>query len=219
MPPKPFKPPRPSASGVKKTPKTKRPSTSTSTRKSTSSTTATKPTSRASGSSAFSLPALDSSDSEADPFASTDARAAQQTPGEEEEDEEDVTVIPDEEDERTESIPPELLARLLHEFFTHDATRLSKEASGAVGRYMETFVREAMARAAFMRREVQDQTGGGGGGDGFLEVRCFHIRFGIGFLFVGFVVQNNMELRIVVANAGSQVEDLEKLAPQLLLDF
>jgi centromere protein X len=164
MPPKPFKPPRPSTSSIRKTPKPKGPSTST-TKKST-----TKSTSRASGSSAFSLPALDS-DSEVDPFASQDART--QGPEEEEEEEEDaadVTVIPDEDDERRESIPPELLTRLLHEFFTHDNTRMSKDAGKAVGRYMETFVREAMARAAFMRAESDAQTGGAG--DGFLEV-CY----------------------------------------------
>ena len=51
----------------------------------------------------------------------------------------------------------------------------------AVGKYMETFVREAMARAAFARIEAEELSGTG---DGFLEV-----------------------------------EDLEKLAPQLLLDF
>lgn len=46
---------------------------------------------------------------------------------------------------------------------------MGKEASSAVGKYMETFVREAMARAAHMRLEMQAQRGGGGG-DGFLEV-------------------------------------------------
>jgi centromere protein X len=172
MPPKPFKPPRPSTSSVKKTPKPKGPSTST-TKKST-----TKSTSRASGSSAFSLPALDS-DSEADPFASQDART-QGAEEEEEEDVADVTVIPDEDDERRERIPPELLTRLLHEFFTHDNTRMSKDASKAVGRSMETFVREAMARAAFMRAESDAQVGGAG--DGFLEVCCPLAYVGLGLL-------------------------------------
>lgn len=59
---------------------------------------------------------------------------------------------------------------------------MSKDANTVVAKYMEVFVREAIARAKFER----DQAGGldGLGGDGFLEV-----------------------------------EDLEKLAPQLLLDF
>ncbi|OBT56400.1 hypothetical protein VE04_03366 [Pseudogymnoascus sp. 24MN13] len=77
----------------------------------------------------------------------------------------------------TEIIPPALLTTLLTEFFADERTRISRGADKAVGKYMETFVREAIARAAYER-------GGDGKGDGFLEV-----------------------------------EDLEKLAPQLVLDF
>ena len=88
----------------------------------------------------------------------------------------------EQEDERREEIPPELLTRLLHENFKEKGTRLSKDASNAVRRYMETFVREALARAAFARVEIEEREASAG--DGFLEV-----------------------------------EDLEKLAPQLLLDF
>ncbi|KAH8175572.1 CENP-S associating centromere protein X domain-containing protein [Sarocladium implicatum] len=75
-----------------------------------------------------------------------------------------------EEPEKT--IPKELLTRLLHEFFAKDATRVSKDANAAVGKYMDVFVREAIARTA-----VEKQ-------GGFLEV-----------------------------------EDLEKISPQLLLDL
>ncbi|OLN87169.1 Centromere protein X [Colletotrichum chlorophyti] len=82
----------------------------------------------------------------------------------------------EEEEEEAESpentIPPELLTRLLHEFFEKDDTRLSKPANAAAGKYMDIFVREAIAR-------------------------CVHERPG-GFL---------------------EVEDLEKIAPQLLMDF
>lgn len=56
------------------------------------------------------------------------------------------------------AIPPELLTRLLHEFFAKDSTRLSKDANTAVGRYVDVFVREAIARTA-----VEKQ-------GGFLEV-------------------------------------------------
>ncbi|KAG5983030.1 hypothetical protein E4U55_000926 [Claviceps digitariae] len=70
------------------------------------------------------------------------------------------------------SIPKDLLSRVLHEFFTKDATRLSRDANAAVGKYMDIFVREAIARAAVEKNA------------GFLEV-----------------------------------EDLEKVAPQLLLDM
>ncbi|TEA21014.1 Centromere protein X [Colletotrichum sidae] len=78
----------------------------------------------------------------------------------------------DEEEGPEHTIPPELLTRLLHEFFEKDDTRLSKDANAAAGKYMDVFVREAIARC------VQERPGG------FLEV-----------------------------------EDLEKIAPQLLMDF
>ncbi|KAG4285329.1 hypothetical protein FPRO06_06589 [Fusarium proliferatum] len=53
-----------------------------------------------------------------------------------------------EEEEPDKSIPPELLTRLLHEFFTKDATRISRDANAAAGKYFDVFVREAIARAA-----------------------------------------------------------------------
>lgn len=90
---------------------------------------------------------------------------------------------PEPESDEQPAIPPELLTTLLHEFFTDDRTRISKAANDAVGKYMETFVREAIARAAFERRQAAGAQAAGGVGD-FLEV-----------------------------------EDLEKLAPQLVLDF
>ncbi|OAA46355.1 CENP-S complex, centromere protein X [Metarhizium rileyi] len=70
------------------------------------------------------------------------------------------------------SVPRELLTRILHEFFTKDSTRISRDANAAVGKYMDIFVREAIARAAVEKNA------------GFLEV-----------------------------------DDLEKIAPQLLLDL
>ncbi|KAK2607892.1 hypothetical protein N8I77_006535 [Diaporthe amygdali] len=76
----------------------------------------------------------------------------------------------DEEPEKT--IPPELLTRILHEFFEKDGTRITKDANNAVAKYMDIFVKEAIARAAAERD------------GGFLEV-----------------------------------EDLEKIAPQLLFDL
>ncbi|KAJ4307274.1 hypothetical protein N0V88_000657 [Collariella sp. IMI 366227] len=84
--------------------------------------------------------------------------------GEEEDDDED--------DEAREKIPPELLTRILHEFFEKGETRITRDANSAVARYMDVFVREAIARAAVERE------------GGFLEV-----------------------------------EDLEKIAPQLLMDL
>ncbi|KAH8668045.1 CENP-S associating centromere protein X-domain-containing protein [Tricladium varicosporioides] len=90
--------------------------------------------------------------------------------------------VDDNEEARQESIPPNLLSHLLHSMFTQQGTRISKSANAAVGRYMETFVREGVARCVWARAEGAE--GGGGGDGGFLEV-----------------------------------EDLERLGPQLLLDF
>lgn len=55
---------------------------------------------------------------------------------------------------------------------------MSKDAGSAVGRYMETFVREAVARAENTVRERE-----GGRGDGFLEVRGFIFIFIFIFYF------------------------------------
>ncbi|TQV95020.1 phosphatase [Cordyceps javanica] len=70
------------------------------------------------------------------------------------------------------SIPKDLLTRILHDLFEKDVTRVSRDANAAVGKYVDVFVREAIARTAVEKRA------------GFLEV-----------------------------------EDLEKIAPQLLLDL
>ncbi len=65
----------------------------------------------------------------------------------------------EDEDEQQKTIPPGLLTRLLHEFFTKEGTRVTKDANAAVARYMDVFVREAIARS------VAEREGGG-----FLEV-------------------------------------------------
>ena len=82
-----------------------------------------------------------------------------------------------------EHIPETLISRLLHENFREDGTRMTKESVVAVTKYMEIFVREAIARAEKEARTKQEESGMGFG-DVFLEV-----------------------------------EDLERQAPQLLLDF
>jgi len=97
------------------------------------------------------------------------------------------SLLEDEDDEEEPlahpSIPPKLLTRLLFEAFEDKEMKIGREAMQVVGKYMETFVREALARAAF-EREDGGARGGGAAGDGWL-----------------------------------QVEDLEKLAPGLVLDF
>ncbi|MCJ1280105.1 hypothetical protein MMC21_007932 [Puttea exsequens] len=82
------------------------------------------------------------------------------------------------------TIPPALLNTLLHHNFKSPDSRIGKEAMGVVGKYVETFVREAIARAAWERGLVEKEGRGAGPEVEFLEV-----------------------------------EDLEKLAPQLVLDF
>lgn len=101
------------------------------------------------------------------PFESSDEQDQQEaTPSRE------VHMVEDEEPEADKTIPRDLLTRLLHEFFTKDATRMSKDANAAAGKYFDVFVREAIARAAAEKE------------GGFLEV-----------------------------------DDLEKISPQLLLDL
>jgi centromere protein X len=56
------------------------------------------------------------------------------------------------------TIPADLLTRILHEFFGKDATRISRDANAAAGKYVYVFTREAIARAAVEKR------------GGFLEV-------------------------------------------------
>lgn len=57
------------------------------------------------------------------------------------------------------TIPKKLLTRMLHEFFEKDSTRISRTANEAVAKYVDVFVREAIARTAVEKK------------GGFLEVR------------------------------------------------
>lgn len=68
------------------------------------------------------------------------------------------------------TVPPKLLTRLLHHHFQNPKTKIAKDANEVVAKYVDVFVREALARAAFERNESGN--GGNGIGDGFLEV-CF----------------------------------------------
>ncbi len=73
-------------------------------------------------------------------------RGGDDVDGDDEEEEEE-----DEEDEEREKIPGELLTRILHEFFEREGTRVTRDANAAVVRYVDVFVREAIARAAVER--------------------------------------------------------------------
>lgn len=122
-------------------------------------------------------------------------RADHSMEAEDEEEEEPEVGDDEEEEEPAQTIPPDLLSRILHEFFEKDGTRITKPANSTVAKYMDVFVKEAIARAA------AERTGG------FLEVRrCATLA---------------AERMRTADNAPScrQVEDLEKIAPQLLLDL
>ncbi|KAI0142347.1 CENP-S associating centromere protein X-domain-containing protein [Hypoxylon sp. NC0597] len=64
----------------------------------------------------------------------------------------------EEEEESRKTIPPELLTHILHQFFEKDGTRVSKDANAAIAKYMDIFVREAIARTVVEKEK------------GFLEV-------------------------------------------------
>ncbi|KAL8736908.1 MAG: hypothetical protein Q9181_002204 [Wetmoreana brouardii] len=69
-------------------------------------------------------------------------------------------------------IPPALLVRLLHHHQettgNGEAVPISKDANKLLGKYMDTFVREAIHRAREERRKAEEADDGLG--DGFLEV-------------------------------------------------
>lgn len=71
------------------------------------------------------------------------------------------------------TIPRKLLTRLLHQHFRNPKTKIALDANDVVAKYVDVFVREALARAAFERNESGDGLGEGGRGDGFLEVCYF----------------------------------------------
>lgn len=114
-----------------------------------------------------------------DPFESSDDQAEAQ----------DARIDTDDAPPPEKSIPRDLLTRILHEFFAKDSTRISRDANAAVGKYMDIFVREAIARAAVEKNA--------------------------GFLEVSFVYWPSTRVRLTVL----EVDDLEKIAPQLLLDL
>lgn len=105
----------------------------------------------------------------------------------------------EEEVEPDKTIPRDLLTRLLHEMFTKDATRISKDANAAAGKYMDVFVREAIARTAVEKR------------GGFLEVLLL--------ISTSSCWLAPREVLLTWLSRFLQVDDLEKVTPQLLLDL
>ena len=58
-------------------------------------------------------------------------------------------------DERKEKIPDELLAVILSRMFGQEGSRMSRDAVGAVGKYVDTFLREGVARAAWAGEAIR----------------------------------------------------------------
>lgn len=56
-------------------------------------------------------------------------------------------------DERKEKIPDDLLAVVLSRMFRQEGSRMSRDAVRAVGKYVDTFLREGVARAAWAGEE------------------------------------------------------------------
>ena len=81
-------------------------------------------------------------------------------------------------------IPPALLTKLFHHHFQNTDTRMGSEARSLAGKYVETFVREAIARAAFERGESLKEKAAAGSkgriGEGdFLEVSKVSVGVGM----------------------------------------
>ncbi|KAG5288943.1 CENP-X superfamily domain-containing protein [Histoplasma capsulatum G186AR] len=89
-------------------------------------------------------------------------------------------------------IKPKLLTTLLHRHFQDDKTKITKDAVRALAKYVDIFVREALARASYERAEGQSGKSASRDTRGGARAR----------------VDNYLE-----------IEDLERLAPQLVLDF
>lgn len=127
---------------------------SSKTSKSTSKASTSASTARHSSSRSAQVIHSDNSDVEEEPRRGHGRDDTMDVDGEDEEEDEE------EEDEEAarKTIPPELLTRILHQSFEKDGTRVSKDANAAIAKYMDIFVREAIARTVVEKER------------GFLEV-------------------------------------------------
>lgn len=71
----------------------------------------------------------------------------------------------------TPQINPKLLTGIFHHFFKNEKTRISKDADALMAKYMDLFVREAIARGKLERDLVNESKGRSGPADNFIEVR------------------------------------------------
>lgn len=113
--------------------------------------------SRPRGGSSRSAQVITSDGSDADPFAE-DERSQRRRQEDRPQDTMEIDEEDEEDGEERKTIPPELLTHVLHQFFEKDGTRVSKDANAAIAKYMDIFVREAIARTVVEKEK------------GFLEV-------------------------------------------------
>ncbi|KAI5197392.1 hypothetical protein E4T39_07348 [Aureobasidium subglaciale] len=83
-------------------------------------------------------------------------------------------------------LPSALITRLLHESFDDKSVKIGKDANALTARYLDLFVREAVARATEVAKERKEMKEAGGQGD---------------------------------QEVWLDVQDLEEVAPGLVLDF
>lgn len=98
-------------------------------------------------------------------------------------------------------IPSKLLTALLHHHFQDDKTRVTKDAAKLYAKYIDIFVREAVARAVYERKEkLETETFGSTRiqtmADSFLEV-CTRLYIYI-YIFRNYFLQNLERLRSYV---------------------
>ncbi|KAF2221635.1 CENP-S associating centromere protein X-domain-containing protein [Elsinoe ampelina] len=99
------------------------------------------------------------------------------------------------EDEAIPGIPPTLLTRIMHEFYADKDTKISRNANAMMRRYVDIFVREAVARAAEGQKEAKKQEEEASGGN------------------------KTGKSRALPDDIYLDVEDLERITPSMLLDF
>jgi hypothetical protein len=92
----------------------------------------------------------------------------------------EVTREPDEDDILTSEpkVPSKLVTALLQHHFQDSKTRVTKDAAKVYAKYLDIFVREAVARAVYERREAMEDTFGPNPSqlvlESYLEVRSLH---------------------------------------------
>lgn len=79
----------------------------------------------------------------------------------------------------TPQINPKLLTGIFHHFFKNEKTRISKDADALMAKYMDLFVREAIARGKLERDLVNESKGRSGPADNFIEVRVSDSLFSV----------------------------------------